>query len=114
MFGLFKNSSREWCCAGFKGRYEQAGHRGFSVLIEKDEFLGARFSIQSRAVESSDQERFCRAIKPSEFPVSIATETGVMFCPWCGVNLKRFYGKRTDELTRSGFSIPLFDGPSPR
>jgi hypothetical protein len=68
MFGLFKNSSREWCCVGFKGGYEQAGHRGFSVLIEKDEYLGTRFSIQSRAVERSDQKRFCRTIQPTEFP----------------------------------------------
>jgi hypothetical protein len=47
-------------------------------------------------------------------PVSVVTEAGMTFCPWCGVNLKRFYGKRTAELDRPGFSIPLSDGPSLR
>jgi len=112
MFGLFKNSSHKWCCVGFQGSYEQAGHRGFSVLIEKDADLGTRFSIQFRAVEKSDQERLL-ALLHAEFPVSVATETGMLFCPWCGVNLKRFYGGRTAELDRPGLSISLSDGPSP-
>lgn len=102
MFGRWKNSSRKWCCSGFQSNYEQAGHRGFSVLIEKDDYLGARFLIQCRTVEDSDQERLHRILERSDFPVSIITTTGMMFCPWCGTNLKRFYGKRAAELDRPG------------
>jgi hypothetical protein len=75
------------------------------MLIEKGD-PGARFLIQSRAVEQSDQERF-HTLLQTEFPVSVVTETGMRFCPWCGVNLKRFYGRRTAELSRPGFSVPL-------
>src|ERR1041385_3721788 len=103
MFGLFKNSSPKWCCPGFGDTYGNAGHRGFSILIKKDD-LGARFLIQSRAVEQTDQEQF-HALLRTEFPVSSVTETGMRFCPWCGVNLKRFYGRRAADLNRPGFSI---------
>jgi hypothetical protein len=106
MFGLFKNSSRSWCCAGFQGNYEAAGHRGFAVLIEKDDYLGTRFTIQSRAVDQSNQEELHTHLLQTTFAVSVVAETGMRFCPWCGVDLKRFYGKRTAELHRSGFSIP--------
>lgn len=51
MFGLFKSPSRKWCCSGFQGSYEEAGHRGFSVTIEEDDYLRARFLIRSRAVD---------------------------------------------------------------
>ena len=99
--------------AGFQGSYEQAGHRGFSVLVEKDDYLGAIFLIQSRAVEQSDQERLHAHLLQTNFPVSVVTETGMLFCPWCGVNLKRFYRGRETELSRPNLSIPLSDGPSP-
>jgi hypothetical protein len=114
MFGRWKNSSRKWCCMGFEGRYAEGGRRGLSVLVENGADLGARFSIQSRAVEISDQGEFQRILQPSTFPVSIVTETGMQFCPWCGVNLKRFYGNRAGELDRPGLSIPLPTQSSPR
>ena len=107
MFGLFRNSSRDWCCAGFKGNYGQAGHRGISVLIERCETLGTRFLIQYRAVDRADQEQFHSSLENVDFHVSVVIETGMTFCPWCGVDLKRFYGKRTEQLDRPGFSIPL-------
>jgi hypothetical protein len=114
MFGLFKNLTRKWCCPGFKGSYESAGHRGFSVLIEKDDYFGTMFFSQARAVDQSDRDRLSAHLTQTDFPVSAVIQTGMIFCPWCGVNLKRFYGKRTAELDRPGFSIPLSDVASPR
>jgi hypothetical protein len=100
MFGLPKNSAHKWCCMGFEGNYEQAGQRGFSVLIEKGKFL-----LQARAVEQSDQERLHGQLETADYPVSSVIQTGMQFCPWCGVNLMHFYGKRTAELDRPGFSV---------
>jgi hypothetical protein len=77
------------------------------VLIENDDDLGAIFLIQSRAVEQSDQERLHAHLLQTDFPVSVVTQTGMLFCPWCGADLKRFYGKRTAELDRPGLSISL-------
>jgi hypothetical protein len=81
------------------------GERGFAVLVEQDDNLGARFLIQSRAVAKQDQERL--KIASADVPVALVTETGLTFCPWCGVNLKRFYRKRFVELDRPGYSILL-------
>jgi len=85
-------------------------HGGFSILVERDETLGAIFLIQSLAVDKVNEEALKDILRPSDFPVGLAVETGLAHCPWCGVDLKRFYGKRVDELVRPGFSIPL--GPS--
>ena len=106
---FLKHLRREWCCMGFEGAYRSAGDRGFSVLTDKDETFGVRFSIQSRAVSQADQARFQHEFgsRSSDYPVSTVAETGLQFCPWCGVNLKRFYEKRVAELDRPGFSIQL-------
>jgi hypothetical protein len=105
MFRRFKRSASEWCCAGFQGHYDSAGDRGFAVLVERDDDSVARFLIQSRAVAKGDQARL--KIASADVPVGLVTETGLTFCPWCGVNLRRFYAKRIDELDRPDLSIHL-------
>jgi hypothetical protein len=30
--------------------------------------------------------------------VSLVTETGIQFCPWCGCNLKQYYLRYIGEL----------------
>ena len=92
---------------GFQGNYQQAGQRGFSVLIEKGDDGRARFLMQSRAVEQGDQDRFHTHLSQTDFPVSVVAQTGMIFCPWCGTNLQQFYGSRVEELDRPGFSVPL-------
>ena len=109
MFGRFKRSAGEMVLRGFQGRYISAGERGFAVLIERDDHLGIRWLIQSRAVAKQDQDRL--KIASADVAVALVTETGLAFCPWCGVNLKRFHRKRVAELDRPGFSIPLPRSP---
>lgn len=84
--------------------------RGFSVLIERDQTLGVIFRIQSRAVEKVNEDALKATLRTSDFPVSLVVETGLAYCPWCGVNLKIYYAKRVDELARPRFLIPL--GPA--
>ena len=109
VFGQFKRLSAKWCCAGFQAHYESAGERGFAVLVEKDDDFVVRFLIQSRAVAKNDEARL--KIASGDVLVGLVTETALTFCPWCGVKLKRFYGKRTAELDRPGLSIPLPTSP---
>ena len=94
-----------WCCAGFKDAYESAGERGFAVLIDPDETLGTRFTIQVRMVDQQDQRSLQSQLGTTAFPVSLVTETGMLFCPWCGVNLGRYYRKRAAGLARLGYSV---------
>src|SRR5229473_7880860 len=102
MFRLFRNLSRKWCCLGFQGNYEMAGERGFAVLVERDDRLGIRFLLQCRFVAQKDQSRI--QITSTDVPISYVSETGMLFCPWCGANLRRVYGKRIAELDRPGLS----------
>jgi len=85
MFGLFKRSSRKWCCAAFQDNYEAAGQRGFAVFVHKGDYPGAQFLIQSRAVAQEDQSRL--KIASEDVPVALVTQTGMGFCPWCGTSL---------------------------
>ena len=105
MFG--RSNNPRWCCGGFPGSYEQAGQRGLSVLIDKDDQMGGRFLIQARAVDRSDQEQLQGVLGGVSLHVSLVSETGMLFCPWCGTNLRRFYGGRVRELDRPGLSISL-------
>ena len=101
MFGLFKNSSRKRCCAGFQGNYECAGQRGFAVLVHNDDYPGAQFLIQSRAVAQEDQSR--HKIESKDVPVALVTQTGMGFCPWSGTNLKRAITYLTHQCSVFGF-----------
>ena len=42
-----------------------------------------------------------------DFPLELVSDTGLLFCPWCGKNLVRFYGNRAGELMKHGYEIPL-------
>ena len=95
----------KWCCVSFKSLYEGAGHRGFAILVEQDETLGPLFIWQHRAVEQQDEKKL-QAWK-TDFPVSLVSDTGLLFCPWCGKNLRKFYGRHASELVRPGYAIPL-------
>jgi|SRR5579883_1539958 hypothetical protein len=94
-----------WCCVGFKSAYDGAGRRGFAILVEPDATLGPRFIWQHRALEMGDENKLA-ALK-LEFPLSVVTDTGLLFCPWCGKNLRTFYGRHAAELSRPGLEIPL-------
>lgn len=74
------------------------------MLVDTDDYPGAQFLIQSRAIAQEDQSRL--KIASEDVPIALVTQTGMAFCPWCGTNLKSFYGLRIDELVRPGLSIP--------
>lgn len=95
----------KWCCVSFKFLYDGAGHRGFAILVEQDQPLGPRILLQHRAVEKEDEPKL--ALWKTDFPVSLVSDTGLLFCPWCGKNLRKFYGRQAAELVRAGHSIPF-------
>jgi hypothetical protein len=90
---------------GFEGNYKNAGERGVSVLAQKEHMGIAepRFFIQVRSVSANDQPRL--RLEPADIPVSLVTEIGMRFCPWCGVNLGNFYGKDIASLHRPSAPI---------
>jgi hypothetical protein len=92
----------KWGCQGFESAYQHAGQRGFAVLVGSDAVIGPYFIWQHRALE---RERETEIQAP--FDVALVSDIGLIFCPWCGKNLRRFYHRHTEELVRPGFEIPL-------
>jgi hypothetical protein len=93
-----------WCCQTFRSYCEEAGRRGLGVVVEETE-IGPRFLIQCRSIEPNDEEAFKAIMTP--FPVSLVTQTGMLFCPGCGKNRRRRYRRYAKELSRPELSIPL-------
>jgi hypothetical protein len=98
--------STQWCCPQFQDLYETAGERGFGLTVEVAEGLrGAGFLLQARAVDASN-DAFHAHLGTTPFPVSTVTETGILHCPWCGVNLNEYYASQARALARSDLRIP--------
>src|SRR5258708_5430450 len=61
------------------------------------------FVLQHRAIEPNSP-------RPIDYnwPLSIVSEIGLQFCPWCGVRLKNWYRKVITELDRSDLAVRSF------
>jgi len=90
-------SKRAWCSDLFKSAVCDPGERGLSIQVVKPvRVLPMGFLLVFRAVTEGDYEQFAKP--PYTWPCNVmfSTSQGVLFCPWCGTNLRRFYGNRTD------------------
>ena len=94
----------KWCCSAFQNRYEMAGERSIAVLVDANSQNESEFLIQARALDHGDEPEINTAV-----PMSLIIETGIEFCPWCGVNLRKWYGKHARELSRPGLRLAVRD-----
>ena len=94
-----------WCCQTFRSYCEEAGRRGLGVVVEETE-VGPTFLIQCRSIDPKDEQAFTAVNTP--FAVSLVTQTGMLFCPWCGKNLRRRYGRHVKDLSRPELSKPVW------
>jgi hypothetical protein len=90
----------KWCCLGFKGHYEGAGHRGTGVLVGLDFEGRPEFTLQYRAVDKGYEQSVT-----AEAPVGVVVDTGMRYCPWCGRDLEKWYGKVVDALYRPDLKL---------
>ena len=91
---------RYWCCSLFESRYGNAGHTGPAFIASRDYFGEPAFTLQFRAFEKDVAVDF---VHPA--PMTFISDSRFFHCPYCGTNLKTFYGSRVDELDRPGFLI---------
>lgn len=84
-----------WCCGVFKGWFDQAGQRGFGIVVARLADGQGTFRLQHRAIDKGDPV-------PSSYPhpLTLVSEAGIQFCPWCGLNLQEVYGRHFDHLIR--------------
>ena len=90
----------KWCCIGFKGNYEMAGQRGTSILFGRDSLGAPEVTLQCRAVDKGQE-----APIKSDNPISIVTDIRIVFCPWCGRDVEKWYRKEVDDLFRPDLKI---------
>lgn len=89
-----------WCCLGFEGHYGNVGNRGSAILIGKDFRGEAEFTLQFRALEPK-----CELPESVQNVVSTVLDVRIKYCPWCGEDLRQFYGQNIEDLHRKGFKI---------
>lgn len=71
-----------------------------AMLVERNSTGKPAFFIQHRAVNKEIE-----SLPYTEYPISIITDACIVYCPWCGRKLDKWYGKYVDELYRPGLKI---------
>lgn len=90
----------KWCCVVFEGHYGMAGQRGYAILVGRNSSGAPEFTMQYRAVDEGQEQ----SLHP-DVPMSTVIEVGFAYCPWCGRNALKWYGRHVDELFRPGLKI---------
>jgi hypothetical protein len=89
-----------WCCVGFKSHYQAAGERGSAILIGRNSSGKTEITMQYRAVNIGEETQI-----ESQTAMSLITDVGIKFCPWCGRNATEWYSSYADELFRRNLKI---------
>lgn len=92
----------KWCCAQFEGWHSQAGERGLGVFVKRAMDGSPMFVLQHRATGPGIK---ISSEPPS--PVSLVSDIGIQFCPWCGARLLDWYKKDLAALERPDLGVPL-------
>ena len=96
----------KWCCIGFEANYNIAGQRGSAVLVDRD-FQGTpQFTLQFRAVDKGNEQSVSSATAALQIPISLVVDVGMLYCPWCGGDLEKWYADLADTLYRPDLKIP--------
>ena len=90
-----------FCCDGFRNAIDQRHERGLFIYVlppgHGDERRLA-FRIASRSVLRADLQSFRQSGTVMPMDVTLSCQTGLRYCPWCGVRLAEFYCDSYSEL----------------
>lgn len=83
----------KWCCDGFKYAHEQKHGRTIFVFVEppSGEEKNPNFWIGMRCVEKESLGKIAEISLPDDLQITINTRLPIIYCPWCGRNLNKFY-----------------------
>ena len=85
----------KYCCDGFGSHHAKCGTRGLSTSVSEQDGR-AVFWLWCRAVDG-DGEHIFDGIDLS-VPVTLKTRYPIVYCPWCGKRLARFYAKTWQDM----------------
>jgi len=86
----------EWCCVQFMWYYNRDDTRGERIAIERTSIGSIYFKLQFRSIDK-DKEQL---LGISDIPITITSEFGILFCPWCGSDLNEYYHSYMDKLVK--------------
>ncbi len=92
----------KWCCAQFEWHVSEGGSAGLAVVIDRSEDGKPVFLLQGRAITDGTEV-------PENISVAltIVSETGIAFCPWCGSRLSAFYETSASSVARPELRVPI-------
>lgn len=83
----------DFCCSLFASNVKSPNERGLCIVPCRSSKHGDFFFLEFHAVAPEDEGNLDTAIA-----VCTGEQHAIQFCPWCGVNLKKFYRKTFDTL----------------
>ena len=100
-----------FCCQFFQSLWENREKHGLSIVVDQNDHQSL-FWLQMRGLDSDKEEQYARigkatAVDKSKLSVSdlatscaltLWTRTPIRYCPHCGKNLHRFYGRNWRTL----------------
>lgn len=100
-----------FCCQFFQSLWENRKKHGLSIVVDQNDHQPL-FWLQMRGLDSDKEEQYARigkatAVDKSKLSVSdlatsceltLWTRTPIRYCPHCGKNLHRFYGRNWRTL----------------
>lgn len=100
-----------FCCQFFQSLWENREKHGLSIVVGQNDHQPL-FWLQMRGLDSDKEEQYARigkatAVDKSKLSVSdlatscaltLWTRTPIRYCPHCGKNLHRFYGRNWRTL----------------
>ena len=96
-----------WCCEAFKRAFEERLSRGIFVYAEPTVpkyNIEVTYWIGMRSIDFHEKDRFIAHISKQEIPPgpplaqTLLTWLRIIFCPWCGKKLEKYYKKTTSYL----------------
>ena len=88
----------------FSGLLRAGGPEGLWRRGQPKRIAKPFFSLQFRAVEGGSEQKVS---VPPNVAMSLVTDLGVQFCPWCGEKLTKFYRSRINDLYRPDLAIEV-------
>jgi len=85
----------KYCCDGFGQAATNSGKCGLSIAAKVDSAGKPFFLLVYRSASLEDEHDLAKAMEGSGYmkKACLATEQSILFCPWCGQELRRFYAR---------------------
>lgn len=81
----------KWCCFRLKTVYERPTERGVRFEFYHPN-SSEQYAIVFRSVDPKDEEEVVKELAHTRIPLSLSSTLTISKCPWCGTDLRSFYG----------------------